>query len=88
MRAEADALFWDEFAAAAGRHPWFRAVLNVSSRDGSLTVEKIIAPIKGSAADRHVYLCGPLPMTEAFKAQFMQKGVPAGHIHFEEFNFR
>ena len=88
VRSEADALFWDEFAAAAQRHPWFRATLNVSSQGGSLTDEKIIATLKGSLADKHVYLCGPLPMTEAFKTQFTQKGVPAGYIHFEEFNFR
>lgn len=87
-RAEAEALFWDEFAAAAQRHAWFRATLNVSSRDGSLTAEKIVAMTTGSLADKHIYLCGPLPMTEAFKTQFKQRGVPDSHIHFEEFNFR
>src|SRR5574341_1150312 len=80
-RAETDALFWDEFAAAAQQHPWFRATLNVSSRDGSLTAEKIIATLTGRVADRHIYLCGPLPMTEAVKTQFTQKGVPLGNIH-------
>jgi hypothetical protein len=29
-----------------------------------------------------------VPMIEAFKKQFIKRGVPPGHIHFEEFNFR
>jgi predicted ferric reductase len=88
VRAEADALFADEFTAAAQKHQNFRATINASSKDGSLTADKIAAAIKGNIADRHIYLCGPLPMTEAFRKQFMAKGVPAGNIHFEEFNFR
>lgn len=88
VRGEADVLFWDEFAAADKRHERFRATLNVSGRDGSLTVNKIIANTKGNIAEAHIYMCGPLPMTEAFKKQFVQKGVPLGNIHYEEFNFR
>jgi predicted ferric reductase len=88
VRAEADAVFWDEFTAAAQKHKWFRATLNVSSKEGSLTVEKMAATLTGHLAERHIYMCGPLPMTEAFRKQFGQRGVPAGNIHFEEFNFR
>lgn len=89
VRAEADAVFWEEFVAAARTHQWFRATLNVSSKDGSLTVDKMVATLAGGdLAERHIYMCGPLPMTEAFRKQFLAKGVPAGNIHFEEFNFR
>jgi predicted ferric reductase len=88
VRAEADALFADEFVAASQRFKRFRAAINVSSKDGSLTADKVAAAIKGNVADRHIYMCGPLPMTEAFRKQFLQKGVPASNIHFEEFNFR
>lgn len=88
VRAEADAVFWDEFVASAQKHKWFRATLNVSSKDGSLTVDKMAGMLTGNLAERHIYMCGPLPMTEAFKQQFKAKGVPAGNIHFEEFNFR
>jgi predicted ferric reductase len=88
VRAEADALFWDEIAAAAQRHKWFRATLNVSSKDGSLTAEKIAAAVPSNLAERHVYMCGPFPMMDAFRKQFQGRSVPASHIHFEEFNFR
>ena len=41
VRAENDALFWDEFNAATQKHSRFRATLNVSSKGGSLTAEKL-----------------------------------------------
>ncbi len=86
-RAEADALFWDEFAAAAQQQPRFRATLNISARDGSLSVDKIAAQV-GELAGHHIYLCGPAAMTAAFAEQFRRRGVPAAHLHYEEFNFR
>jgi predicted ferric reductase len=88
VRSEADALFWKEFAAAAERHPRLTAVLNVSSRDGSLTVEKIAAQVRGGLPDKHIYMCGPAAMSVALAAQFRDQGVPAEQIHYEEFNFR
>jgi predicted ferric reductase len=88
VRAESDALFWDEFAAAAARHANFSATLNISSRDGSLTVDRIVAASGADLADAHVYLCGPLAMTQALSAGLQAHGVPKHHIHFEEFNFR
>ena len=38
--------------------------------------------------DRDIYLCGPLPMVQAFTRKFQELGVPDKQIHFEEFNFR
>lgn len=87
VRAEADALFWGEFAQSAAQHPRFHAVLNVSSTGGSLTIDKIQAHC-GDVRDKHVYLCGPLAMTMGFVSKFKALGVPADQIHFEEFNFR
>lgn len=88
VRSETDALFWDEMAAAAAKYPGFRATLNVSSRDGSLTVDKIVAASGIKCPETHVYMCGPLAMTEAFRGQFSQQGTPGDNLHYEEFNFR
>ncbi|MBI5349299.1 MAG: ferric reductase-like transmembrane domain-containing protein [Chloroflexi bacterium] len=88
VRAENDALFWDEFNAAAQKHSRFRATLNVSAKDGSLTADKIVANIKGDIKGKHFYMCGPAPMTEAFQKKFIGLGVAESQIHFEEFNFR
>jgi ferredoxin-NADP reductase len=35
-----------------------------------------------------VYLCGPLPMIQAFEKKFMELGLFKDKIHYEEFNFR
>jgi ferredoxin-NADP reductase len=51
-------------------------------------MDKIAAQVNGNLAGTHVYLCGPVPMTEAFRKAFAQRGVPRANIHFEEFNFR
>lgn len=88
VRAENDALFWDEFNAATQKHSRFRATLNVSSKGGSLTAEKIMSNVKGNITAKHIYMCGPVPMTEAFQKKFIELGVAASRIHFEEFNFR
>ena len=88
VRAEADGLFWPEFADAATKHGTFYATRNVSSVSGSLTLARIREACGGNIADCHVYLCGPLPMTQAFVKQFKAAGVPAAQLHFEEFNFR
>jgi ferredoxin-NADP reductase len=53
-----------------------------------LTIEDIIRNAGGSISDRHVYMCGPLPMVQAFEGKFIEAGVPQAHIHYEEFNFR
>lgn len=87
-RAESDALFWDEINAAAQKHKNFRATLNVSAKDGSLSAERVIADTQEDITKKHIYMCGPVPMTEAFQKAFIERGVPANQIHFEEFNFR
>ncbi|MGQ0604966.1 MAG: ferredoxin reductase family protein, partial [Anaerolineales bacterium] len=63
VRGEGDVMFWEEFEAAAQKHARFRPTLTVSSRDGSLTMDKITAKVNGNYANTHVYLCGPVPMT-------------------------
>lgn len=88
VRAESDALFWNEFAAADQQHPTFSAILNVSSRDGSLTVDRIAATVGVELAGFDCYLCGPLAMTQALSAGLQARGVPKQQIHYEEFNFR
>jgi ferredoxin-NADP reductase len=42
----------------------------------------------GNISGHHVYMCGPLPMVQAFEKKFLEANVPAASIHYEEFNFR
>ena len=88
VRHPEEALFVNEIEAAVQRNPCLKAHVRFSAKDGSLTVEDIVKNAGGNVHDHHVYMCGPLPMVQAFEKKFRDLGVPASSIHFEEFNFR
>ena len=88
VRHEDEAVFADEIRAIAQKHPNLKAHIRFSSTQGSLTVDEIVKNAGGNVSGHHVYMCGPLPMVQAFEKKFMEAGMPAGNIHFEEFNFR
>ncbi|MBK8782319.1 MAG: ferredoxin reductase family protein [Anaerolineales bacterium] len=88
VRHPEEAVFKDEIEAAAKQNSRLKARIRFSSTDGSLTVDEIVRNAGGDIREHHVYMCGPLPMVQAFEKKFMEAGVPAGNIHFEEFNFR
>ncbi len=87
VRAREEALFWEEFEAAARARPSFRAHLVCSNTDGRLTVDKMREKGADPAAAA-AYLCGPLPLTLSLHKQLMAAGMPDARIHYEEFNFR
>ncbi len=88
VRHKEESLFVDEIEAAAQKNPRLKARVRFSSTDGSLTVEDIVKNAGGDIKGHHIYLCGPLPMVQAFEKKFLALGVPQAHIHYEEFNFR
>jgi predicted ferric reductase len=88
VRHREEAVFADEIEAAAKKHERLKVHVRFSSTDGSLKVEDIINNAGGSLSGYDIYMCGPLPMVQAFEKKFRGAGVPAGNIHFEEFNFR
>jgi len=88
VRHPEEALFADEIEAAAKKNPRLKPHVRFSSTQGSLTIEHIVENAGGNVRDHHVYLCGPLPMTQAFEKKFLALNVPGENIHFEEFNFR
>ena len=88
VRHKEEALFTDEIEAAAKKNPRLKPHIRFSSTDGSLTVENIVNQAGGSVQEHHIYLCGPLPMIQAFEKKFLALGVPAANIHYEEFNLR
>ncbi|MBI5935013.1 MAG: ferric reductase-like transmembrane domain-containing protein [Chloroflexi bacterium] len=88
VRHPEEVLFQEELEAAAQKNPRLKLHIRCSSKDGSLTIEQILADAGSDAKGHHVYLCGPLPMTQAFESKFLALGVPQEQIHYEEFNFR
>jgi len=88
VRHREEAIFVEEIEEAAKKNPRLKAHIRFSSTEGSLTIEDIIKNAGGNIRDHHVYMCGPLPMVQAFEKKFLAAGVPANNIHYEEFNFR
>lgn len=88
VRHAEEALFVEEINAAAQRNPRLKPHIRFSATDGSLSVEEIVKNMNGSLGKYHVYLCGPLPMIQAFERKFTALGLPKENVHYEEFNFR
>ncbi|MBV6450497.1 MAG: Flavohemoprotein [Anaerolineales bacterium] len=88
MRHRDEVLFYDEIETAGIRNPRLKVNIRYSAIGGSLTVEEIAKNAGGDVRRHHIYMCGPLPMVQAFEKKFLALGVPGENIHFEEFNFR
>jgi predicted ferric reductase len=88
VRHPEEALFLEEIKVAAERNLRFKPYVRFSSTEGSLSVDHILKNANGNLRDHHVYLCGPLPMIQAFEKKFLELGLPKKQIHYEEFNFR
>ncbi len=88
VRHSEEAIFVDEIRESAKKHPRLKTHIRFSAADGSLSVDEIVKNANGNITDHHVYMCGPLAMVQAFESKFLELKVPAGNIHYEEFNFR
>jgi len=88
VRHKEEALFLDEIEAAAKKNPRLKTHIRFSATDGSLNMESVLTNAGGSVKDYDIYMCGPLPMVQAFEQKFLALNVPAKNIHYEEFNFR
>ena len=88
VRHPDEAIFVDELEAAAIKNPRLKVYVRYSAKEGSLTIEDIVKNAGGDVSGYDIYLCGPLPMMQAFEKKFLTLGVPKNHIHYEEFNFR
>ena len=88
VRHPEEALFLDEIKAAASTNPRLKPHVRFSAVDGSLSADEIVKDAGGDLLNHDIYLCGPLPMVQAFTRKFQELGVPDKNIHYEEFNFR
>ena len=88
VRHKDEAIFVDEIRAAAQKNPRLKVHVRFSATEGSLTIDEIAKNAGGAVTGHHIYMCGPLPMVQAFEEKFRAIGVPAANIHYEEFNFR
>ncbi len=88
VRHPEESIFVDEIEAIVKKYPRLKSHVRFSAIHGSLTVDEIIKNAGGDIRDHDVYMCGPLPMVQAFEKKFLEAGLSRGQIHYEEFNFR
>lgn len=84
----ADAPYLDEIRAAATRLPDVQVHIVLTGDQGRLTIEQVRDAVGGRVDGSHVFLCGPMAMTESFSRALRKLGVPRDMIHFEHFKFR
>src|ERR1044071_8677886 len=60
VRHPEEALFVDEFTAAAMKNPYLKVHTRYTAKEGSLTIEDIVKHADGDISSYDVYLCGPL----------------------------
>lgn len=82
VKTEDEFIFLDELSKIAKNTGKLRIFEVVTSKDGYITVEKIM---KNSNIGSEVYICGPIQMMSSLRQQFLEKGVIPKHIHTEEF---
>lgn len=88
VRHPEEAIFADEIEDIVRKHPRLKAHIRFSAVHGSLSIEDMIKNAGGDISKHEVYMCGPLPMVQAFEKKFLENGIPQDQIHYEEFNFR
>lgn len=88
VRHPEEAIFLDEIEGIDKKNSRLKVHRRFTAKEGSLTIEKIVENAGGNVSGHHVYMCGPLPMVQAFEKKFLDLKVPRENIHFEEFNFR
>jgi predicted ferric reductase len=57
-----------------------------SDAKGHFSIDKIFT--SSSIKNHSILICGPEVMRESYIKQLLQKGVPIGNIHYEDFSFR
>ena len=85
-KSAAEAYFVDQLHRHSEKDPHLRLHPYPEDESGFLTatrVQRMLGPLKS----KEVFLCGPPAMVDSLRHQFLEHGVPARLIHFEEFGF-
>jgi len=87
VREPGEAVYRDEIEAAVKRHPSIHAHFVFTDTEPLLTAEDVLRSVPAGAAP-WIYMSGPPPMMKALARGFRQRGVPPGHVRWEEFGGR
>jgi predicted ferric reductase len=85
VRTESDAVYRHEIETALAERPNVRFSVHPTSTAGHLQLADLDL---AEPSELSVYLCGPVPMRDAFISQLLALGVPRNRIFYEEFSLR
>jgi len=85
-RGDNDCVYADELKTLADAPNAFKLHLHESDRRGHLTAD-IVEKRADGLKNKKIFICGPEPMMNALKNQFLTKGVRRENIIFEAFNY-
>jgi len=88
VRAAREALFLGEMEARAAELDGVTIKVIDSDTGARIDAAVIERDLGGGLGDWSYYFCGPKPMTVAVSGGLAERGVPARHMHAEEFEFR
>ena len=84
VKEQNEAVFLEKIYNLVKNNPNIKFKLHVSNVNGYLDAKKLALEIN-EIGEYEIFICGPLPMMNSLKKQFIDLGVPASHIHTEEF---
>jgi predicted ferric reductase len=87
VREPGEAVYRDEIEAAVKRHPSIRAHFVSTDTDPKLTAQGVLLSVPAGTRP-WIYMSGPPPMMKALAHGLWQRGVPPGHVRWEEFGGR
>ena len=85
VHSRADAIYLDEIGHTLARRPRIDFALHATETDGRLRLADLHL---ATPEELSVFICGPVPMRDAFIEQLLALGVRRSRIHYEEFSLR
>jgi predicted ferric reductase len=86
VRRKPEALYTDELSRIAYEKSNFEFIVHATAEQGHLELDALHAD--AALREGSVFVCGPVPMREAFLKQLKSLGVPRSEIYYEEFRLR
>ncbi len=78
----------EEVSHLAGHHEELHLHLIDTQVSPRLTVDQIMATVKGRPSELSAFLCGPESMVNALQKDLVKQGVKAANVHREYYNLR
>lgn len=80
-----EAIYLSELTSLTQYNSGLKVIPYYSGKDGRLSVNKV-EELSGPLTNRQIYICGPVPLMQSLRKQFILKGVKNSDIYSEEFN--